>query len=223
MNRFKYPRTPHLPWSEGRSADDTSVIDCDHFGGREVVMSEKIDGEATTMYRDHIHARSIDSKHHPSRNWVKTLHASMRHYIPEGMRVCGENVYAHHSIYYEGLPSYFLCYGVYDENNVCLSWDDTLAVCEILGLETVPVIYRGPWDEAKIKGLWTGQGAFTTFALEDGKKTPTAAEGYVVRLADSFNYHAFGSSVAKWVRKNHIQTDEHWMAKAVVPNRLKNE
>ncbi|TGU71886.1 2'-5' RNA ligase, partial [Mesorhizobium sp. M00.F.Ca.ET.186.01.1.1] len=27
----------------------------------------------------------------------------------------------------------------------------------------------------------------------------------------------------KFVRKNHVQTDQHWMAKAVEPNQLKAE
>jgi len=39
--------------------------------GREVVVTEKMDGENTTMYCDNIHARSIDGRHHPSRDWVK--------------------------------------------------------------------------------------------------------------------------------------------------------
>jgi len=46
-------------------------------------------------------------------------------------------------------------------------------------------------------------------------------EGYVVRRAASFAYEDFQTSVAKWVRPNHIQTDEHWMHKAVIPNGLK--
>lgn len=36
-----------------------------------VVITEKMDGENTTLYRDGLHARSLDSRHHPSRNWVK--------------------------------------------------------------------------------------------------------------------------------------------------------
>ena len=30
-------------------------------------------------------------------------------------------------------------------------------------------------------------------------------------------------NVAKWVRPNHVQTDEHWMWKDVVPNKLSLE
>lgn len=48
-------------------------------------------------------------------------------------------------------------------------------------------------------------------------------EGYVVRLTSSFAYADFKYSAAKFVRKNHVQTDQHWMAKAVEPNMLKLE
>ena len=40
----------------------------------------------------------------------------------------------------------------------------------------------------------------------------------MVRLASSFVYADFGRSVAKWVRPHHVQTDQHWMHQAVVPN-----
>lgn len=38
-----------------------------------------------------------------------------------------------------------------------------------------------------------------------------------MRLAEGFGSGKFGSSVAKWVRKGHVQTYEHWMHKTVVP------
>ncbi|MEO6049406.1 MAG: RNA ligase family protein [Candidatus Kapaibacterium sp.] len=62
------------------------------------MVSVKLDSENTTMYSDYIHARSIDSDHHPSRDWVKKLHATMGYMIPEGWRVCGENLYAVHTL-----------------------------------------------------------------------------------------------------------------------------
>ena len=71
MNRrIKYPTTPHLPFSLGIQSDDRRVQTLDGLVGREVVVTEKMDGENTTMYVDHIHARSLDSRHHPSRDWA---------------------------------------------------------------------------------------------------------------------------------------------------------
>ena len=71
MNSYiKYPSTPHLPFSQGLQRDDTRIQSLNSFEGREIVVTEKLDGENTSMYADHIHARSIDSRHHPSRDWV---------------------------------------------------------------------------------------------------------------------------------------------------------
>lgn len=104
--RVPYPRTPHLPWSPGASADDVRVGGLGGFVGREVVVTEKLDGENTTLYADGLHARSVDSAHHPSRAWLKALHGRIADRIPAGWRVCGENLYARHSIPYDTLDGY---------------------------------------------------------------------------------------------------------------------
>ena len=201
----KYPRTLHLPFSQGVGSDDKVLTTLDHFEGREVVVTIKYDGENTSLYRDGFHARSLDSRHHPSRDWLKSFHATFAHDIPDGFRVCGENLYAQHSIAYE-LTSYFKGFSVWHEDTA-LSWDDTLEFFQLLGIEPVDVIYRGAFSETQLKQL----------AASLDTKTQ---EGFVVRLATAFCYEDFAASVAKWVRPNHVQTDEHWMHRPVVPNRL---
>lgn len=226
MDRMKYPRTPHLPWSVSRTNDDV-CLETDIFIGKEVVMSEKLDGEATTIYSDgYCHARSTDSGKHASRSWLKQFAAQFAHDLPKGWRVSGENLFALHSILYTDLPSYFFVYAIFDQNNVCLSWDATEVWCELLGLKTVPVIYRGVWKE-DIKKLWTGKGVFPTF---ESKKpvpesfpedfTPCNAEGYVIRSGSAFGYGDFGRNVGKHVRESHVQTDSHWMEREPFPNLL---
>ena len=42
-------RTPHLPWSPGAAADDVRVGDVAGLRGREVVVTEKLNGENTTL------------------------------------------------------------------------------------------------------------------------------------------------------------------------------
>jgi hypothetical protein len=194
----------NLPWSGSESSDDVWWKDCSFFEGKKVVVTDKLDGEATTIYPDgHVHARSIDTDRHPSRSWVKQLAGRIAHDIPEGHRICGENVYAFHSIFYTELPTYFFVYGIYDENNNCLPWGDTEELCALLDLQTVPVLYSGVWDQKQILEGWTGKGAFPTFGStaklpkfpEDF--TPTEAEGYVVRLADGFPHAAFAKCCAK--------------------------
>lgn len=202
---IKYPSTPHLPWSPGGGGDDSFLEGVAHFEGREVVVTEKLDGENTTMYRDHFHARSLDGRHHPSRDWVKALHGTIAGEIPVGWRICGENLYARHSIPYFDLSSYFYLFSVWDEENRALGWDETMEWAELLGLESAPVWFRGKFDEA---------------LLEELTPDTVRQEGHVVRVVDGFEYDDFSNSVAKWVREGHVQTDQHWMFSGIVPNEL---
>ncbi len=205
MHRVKYPRTRHLPWSPGSTTDDIFADSLLPFEGLRVIVTEKMDGENTSLYRDGLHARSIDGRHHPSRNWVKALHGSIAHHIPEGWRVCGENLYAQHSVAYHQLPSYFLLFSIWDDDNRCLGWDETVTWASRLGLDHVPVLYDG---------------LFNATTLREMSPDTEISEGYVVRIAESFPYTAFPQAVAKWVRANHVQSDEHWMHKTIVPNAL---
>lgn len=209
--KVKYPRTAHLPWSQGIVGDDLILADLSVFAGHEVVVTEKMDGENATLYRDGLHARSLESAHHPSRSWVKALWAGIAHAIPPGWRLCGENLYARHSIAYHHLPSYFLLFSIWDECNACLSWDETCRWAARLGLELVPVLYRGVWDEARIKSLYQ-----PVIAGDE-------CEGYVVRLAGAFPFDAFGTSVGKFVRPAHVQTDGHWMHQQIAVNVVQRE
>ena len=96
-------------------------------------------------------------------------------------------------------------FSIWNEKNECLSWDETEEWCNLLGLTLVPVLWRGTFDENFLRN----------YKLDTEKH-----EGYVIRLADSFNFEDFDTSVAKWVRENHVQTSEHWMNKKVIPNKL---
>ncbi|WP_406252503.1 AAA family ATPase [Streptomyces atratus] len=205
--RTHYPRTAHLPWSPGATSDDVRIADLAALTGREVVVTEKLDGENTTLYADGLHARSLDSAHHPSRGWVKALQGRVGARIPDGRRVCGENMFARHSIPYDGLESFFYGFSVWDGER-CLDWDRTVEYLRGLGIPVPPVLWRGILDARAEKAL-------RALKLDTGRQ-----EGYVVRSADGFGAADFGRLVAKWVRPHHVQTDTHWMHAAVVENGL---
>ena len=245
----KYPRTYHVPWSEGLQNDDRRVETLDFISSEpRIIITEKLDGENSNLYRDHYHARSIDSKDHPSRHWLKKLHATICYDIPDGWRISGENMYALHSVYYTELPTYFLVFGFYDENNICLSWDQTVEFCKVLGLTTVPVLYDGPWDMDAITKCFTGKSRFKgwtpntdrfqdafageifeCFRAEISAGVPIeeiafeTQEGYVVRTAREFNYNEHEKYTCKWVRKGHVQCSNFWMNEIVIPNKLLKE
>lgn len=196
---IKYPRTFHLPWSETITSDDRVLDSIAHLINVDVICSEKRDGENSTIYSNgYFHARSINGNNHPSQNWLKNYIQSWYYKIPNDWRVCGENLYATHSIKYDNLKSYFNVFSIWDENNNCLSWDDMEYFCKDLNLNVVPVLYKGQFkSEKEIK--------------ETIKINKEHQEGYVIRLAKSFNYDEFDKSIAKFVRCNHVQNEqEHW-------------
>ena len=198
VDYVKFPRTYHCPWSQTKTKDDRVLTDMKMFEGRDVVVTEKMDGENFSGYRAYCHARSIDGLHHESRDWAKNFWLQRSYELPEGWRVTAENLYAVHSIRYDNLKSYLYGFGVWNERNICLSWDDAIEWFELLGMESVPVLYRGAYDEEKIKRLWN----------ESMRDT---CEGYVIRLADEFHYRDYKTSVAKYVRKDHVhQHAKHW-------------
>ncbi|WP_328223893.1 RNA ligase family protein [Streptomyces sp. NBC_00310] len=203
--RTHYPRTRHLPWSPGATADDLRVTGLSGLRGHEVVVTEKLDGENTTLYADGLHARSLDSAHHPSRTWVKALQARIGHAVPAGWRVCGENMFARHSLRYDDLDSWFYGFSVWDGDGRCLDWDRTVVFLRGLGIPVPRVLWRGVFDERALRAL----------RLDLGRQ-----EGYVVRVVDGFGAQEFGARVAKWVRAGHVRTDTHWMHAAVVENGL---
>ncbi len=213
----KYPRTFHLPFSPGMSRDDRMMTDVNIFNDQEVMICEKLDGENTSMYPYKIHARSLDTDSHPSRNWVKNLHGQLGYNIPEGWRVCGENMYAKHAIHYcnekgNALNTYFYMFSIWNENNVCLSWDETEEWSNLLGFTLVPVLYRGIWDMNVIERL-----------NKMMESNPDTIEGYVVRLARSYHYSEFRNVCGKYVRKNHVDNNHgHWTKNKMIINELKN-
>lgn len=205
---YKYPRTYHLPWSLGTTDDDKILETTQQFNNKQVIVTEKIDGENTTLYTNYYHARSLDSSDHESQHWLKAFHAQIKYNIPFEYRICGENVFAKHSIYYDKLPSYFLCFSIW-VRDICLSWEDTQKWAETLGINLVPVLYKGIWNEEIIKQCYSGE---SKYGIEQ--------EGYVVRLAESFQYKNFDQSVAKFVRKDHVVTNKHWKQQEIIKNQM---
>jgi hypothetical protein len=209
LNYVKYPRTMHFPWSPNLQNDDRMMQNTDFFSGKEIVITVKMDGENTNMYKDRIHARSLETDMHESRTWVRALWGNIKHELPDGWRICGENMYAEHSIHYKNLSTYFYVFSIWNEKNECLSWDETILWCQLLNLEHVPIIFRGIWNEEYVKSINLSE--FNGDNLE----------GYVCRIVDKFSYSDYKNAVGKCVRKNHVTTDQHWMKKQIVKNEIK--
>jgi hypothetical protein len=105
------------------------------------------------------------------------------------------------------LRSYFYGFSIWNGENITLSWEDTLEYFEMIGVQPVPTLFSGIWDQKSIQKL------SETLNL-------SKCEGYVVRLAETFSYEEFGSSVAEFVRKGHVTTGSHWRHSRIEPNGL---
>ena len=207
---FKYPRTYHLPWS-APSADDKVLEDESVFTGQEVVVTEKMDGENFTGYNDYCHARSVDSPNHPSRHKAKEIWFQRAYLLDDNMRVCGENLYAMHTIRYRDLKSYLLLFSIWIDDR-CLCWDETLEYAELLELPTPEVIYRGPYQREAIEQ------AYADYRRQAAREL----EGFVLRRAGEFRFFDFSRSVAKFVepqfRQQLNEAHGHWISGKVTEN-----
>lgn len=207
---YKYPKTPHVPWSVGTS-DDKTLADDSQFIGKEVVVTLKMDGENTSIYRGYMHARSLYPPNHPSQSWVKQLAGQIGWLLEGDERVCGENLYAKHTVEYNELPTYFMVFSIW-KGDLCYDWKHTLLLCyELDRLNTVPVIYEGVYDKSKI--------------IEAYQPYAAINEGYVIRSTSSFSYEDFDKNVAKFVNPEFRQalkeSTVHWASAKVIPNKLK--
>lgn len=202
----KYGRTYHLPISPGATSDDKVMASLDGLMVGDLLVTEKMDGENSTIHQGGSHARSPHSRYHPSRDWLKAFAAGISPQLDDGERIIGENLYARHAISYAELPSYFLGFGwiVGDEVQ---SWDATLARFEELGVAPVPTLYRGPYKPGLFEDL--------AAALDRAKQ-----EGFVVRVAGAFPELEMPVRMGKYVRAGHVQDEEHWMKAELIPNHL---
>jgi len=209
LNSKKYPKTWHVPWSTGTS-DDKTLDDDNDFKGLQIVQTLKMDGENTSIYRNGMHARSMESANHPSQSWVKQLAGQIGWQLDDETRICGENLYALHTVPYTDLESYFMLFSVWTLDE-CWNWQDTKKFADYLRLITVPVIYEGVYDPMKI--------------IEAFQPYKESHEGYVIRNQESFQYKDFKHNVAKFVnpgfRQTLKQSTVHWASAPVVPNKLK--
>ncbi len=203
----KYGRTFHLPQSPGTTSDDKIMSSVDALvSADEVVFTEKMDGENTTIHSHGCHPRSIDARYHPSRDWMKAFAAGISPQLAEDERIVGEYLFARHSIAYSALPNYFLGFAWIKAKRV-QSWDATLSRFLELGITAVPELYRGRFSAKVVADVIADLNLDTQ-------------EGFVVRTTAAFNEEDMPTHLAKYVREGHVQSETHWMNAELVKNRL---
>ena len=151
-----YPSTPHLPFSPGVQVDDIKLDDCPWLVGREVVVTEKLDGGNCCLWRGGVYART--HSHEATHPWfasIKALYPSFAASVDDDLMLFGENMSAVHSVEYDGLGAHFYLFGV-RRVSTCewLAWDEVTALAQALELPHAPVWWRGTLkDPSQLKAL----------------------------------------------------------------------
>lgn len=198
-----------------KDKNNGNIFDLNNFINLPLVFTIKMDGSNLTMTKDHVGARNGWDAQHESFDMAKAEHAKIKHMIPENIQLFGEWLYAKHSIEYKELDMYFQVFSIFDmEKQKFSSWEETQARCKDLGLRTVPWLVGYPHFD-------TEDYLTETIKQQGNRAIEVGDEGLVVRSMNSFLLEDFSKNVAKYVRKGHVQTDEHWSHKAVERNQLK--
>jgi len=203
----KYPSTKHWPWSAKVHRDDTISTCPENFVGVPVVVTEKIDGGNTCLYDGEVYARSVAA---PCREgWmgmVRKHHGWKTNNAHAGFAYYGEDIFGIHSIEYEPVreEDTFRLFAVRqtEDADYWCSWSTVEDTAKELDVPVVPVLFRGVFHSMK--------DVTSFFETELPKPSGIGGdrEGFVMRLESGFT--DFRSSVCKYVRPNHVQTDQHW-------------
>lgn len=206
MQPPKYPSTGHWQWSPTVHRDDSYHPDPQHFVNRSLIITEKVDGGNTCLHGGDAYARSVDlPSSHGSFAMVKKHHAWKSNYWDRDIFVYGEDIYGIHSLEYDAVleKTTFRIFAIRKGDHF-LAWEDVVAFSAAEDMLTVPVVHSGIFTSVEEIRLF----------LDDSMKVPSAyggeREGFVMRVAKGFDAKDFGINVCKYVRANHVQTDEHW-------------
>ena len=215
MPSEKYGRTYHYPFSPGTTSDDRIAHDywSDLQKIETLVHTEKLDGENNCLNRHGVFARSHAAP--TTSPWTATLREFWQRVRQElgDLHIFLENLYAVHSIRYRSLDHHFYVFAV-REGDRWLSWEEVRFYAALLDLPTVPQIRiePRPTDQLsftqQVLDMVGNTSALRSIDAATGKAC--SMEGIVTRNAAGFGTDAFVHHVFKWVRKNHVKTDEHW-------------
>jgi len=216
---MKYERTYHYIESPGATNDDKISHNTNALLGREIVITEKLDGSNSGFKVSGPYGRSHAA---PTENaWDRNLwdiyNSGMKDWLEfyslewnKEISLFGENMYAIHSIVYQNLTRYFYAFGIrMDETWV--SWDNLVELCDSIELnnhpsniQTVPLLYRGVVNTQKELNKIIDN------LMNSGSTYGSVIEGLVIRWADEIHTSDWKDAVQKIVRPNHVTTDVHW-------------
>ena len=225
-NFVKHPRTPHLFGSKGTDDDK-------HLGHRaseafladpSLVVEEKLDGTNVGLHftaagrlvlqcRGHEITEGMHPQYDLFKQWTSVKRPVLEAMLADRFILYGEWLYAKHSVHYRALPHYFFEFDVWDKDaGRFLDLATRQRMLEGTGLQTVPVLHRGPATLEQLRAL-IGPSAFdSVFDNPLTGRPDNLMEGLYLRTeADG---HVTGR--AKLVRPEFmekVKQSEHWQHK----------
>lgn len=198
------------------------------FAGKEVVITEKLHGaNARYVYKDG--RLWVGSKRQVKKEgdciWWKAAKKNdlaTKLAAAPNMVVYGEVFGAVQNLRYgmgKGEVA-FRAFDVFDlEAGKYLDYDDFVKFCDSLMIPTVPVLYRGPWNEEKIEGLEDGRSTLADHYREGFVIRPTTEDyddrfGRVILKKIGSEYRENKGKSEKKNRKN-LQSQLNYMTKLV--------
>lgn len=216
MESKKYGRTYHYPFSPGTTSDDrfnhTYWDDITRF--KHLVHTEKLDGENNCISVTGVYARSHATP--TTTDWTAQLRERwqlMKRDLGD-LELFGENLFAIHSIEYKRIEEYFFVFAARIKDT-WLSWEEVKFYAKLFDLPSVPelridlvsdltkdILREGVEEMALQDSLFGAMDAITG--------ANCTREGVVSRNTEEYPVSEFAHNVFKYVRKGHVQTDEHW-------------
>ena len=221
---FRYPQTPHLEWFGEGSPRGDKVLSPEIRSAllsSELVLEEKIDGanlgisiadngELQFQNRGQYLTKPYAGQFVRLESWCDLHGEDLRAILDPTWILFGEWCAAKHSLAYEFLSDYFLCFDVYDRAKD-LFWSSSRRneIAKLIGLEVVPTIGKGVFDLKQLMEILNSAcSAFSRGPIE----------GIYIRQEDKL----FSLNRAKLVRAEFIQDiGEHWSRRNIEWNRIK--
>ena len=202
---LKYPRTPYWPYSPGAPRYGDDLADAARFVGRPVVVTEKLDGGNTLLWRGRAYARSVTA---PSTGkWMAMVkkHHAWKVTEPDVL-LYGEDIYGVHSIEYDAVPEdeTFYAFALRTAGGRFAPFHALVSYARERTIPVVPILFQGTF--AAVDDLR----GFVSREHRRPSALGGAREGLVIRAADGFPAEEFRSNVCKSVRAGHVQSEEHW-------------
>jgi RNA ligase len=229
----KYPRTPHLFGSRGTDDDkhmgeaesirfiaDRSLIVEEKIDGTNVGIHFSTDGRMALQCRGHLISEGMHPQYDLFKQWAVVKRPVLEDLLEDRFILFGEWAYARHSVHYRKLPHYFFEFDVYDKQaGAFLDLNRRMVLIDGSGIQTVPVLHRGPLDRGGLMALIGPSRFDSEFDNPLTKRADDLMEGLYLRT-EAGGVVAGRAKVVRPEFVEKVKQSAHWQYQAMTPNQL---